>query len=250
MNDQIRLLIQLQKIDSALFSIETEIEQLPVRLGGARSRMNEVKGACEEIIARYEKAEKKKRQKESELEDYEEKISRLKAKSTEVKTNKEYEAHLKEIRNFEEKKDSIEDEILSAMEVLDTITGEVDREKMKLGEVEEQFRQEERALEDEKNRLNDQMDIYRKQRQDLTAGIEKELYDQYMSVLKRSGGLAVVQTKNEVCLGCHTNIPPQLFSDIRSRDDIYTCYHCHRFLFFDETPESPEVARHEEGNAS
>jgi predicted nucleic acid-binding Zn-ribbon protein len=244
-----RLLIQLQKIDSALFSIKTEIEQLPVRLGSSRARLNEGKNACERIVTRYEKAEKEKRQKESELEEYEDKISKLKSKSTEVKTNKEYEAHLKEIRNFEVKKYNLEDEILSVMEVLDAITGEVDREKMKLREVEEQFQREERDLEDEKNRLNDEMGTYRKQREDLTAGIEKDLYDQYMSVLKRSGGLAVVQTKNEVCLGCHTNIPPQLFSDIRSSDGIFTCYHCNRFLFYEDTPDSPEVARNEEGKA-
>lgn len=249
MNDQLRLLIQLQKIDSALFSIETEIEQLPIRLRSTRTRLNEAKGACDEIVARCEKAEKKKKQKEIELEECEEKIRSLKAKSMEVKTNKEYEAHLKEIGNFEERKYSIEDEILSVMEVLDEITGEVDRERMKFREVEEQFRREERVLEEEENRLNEQMQTYRKQREDLMSGIEKELYDQYMIVLKKSGGLAVVQTKNEVCLGCHTNIPPQLFSDIRSSDGIFTCYHCHRYLFFDETPGSPESARHEEGNA-
>ncbi len=237
LNEQLRLLIRLQKIDSALFSMEKEIDMLPERLENSRTRLKEIKGNCEKIIARYEKGEKDKKQKEGELEELEEKISRLKAKSTEIKTNKEYEAHVREIQNFEKSKYDLEDKILSLMEGLDAVTDEVNREKMKLREAEGHFRREEQALENEKKKLDDQTNVYRKQRDEIVAGVDSELYDQYMNALKRSGGLAVVQTKNEVCLGCHTNIPPQLFNDIRTGEAILTCYHCHRFLFYDDAPE-------------
>lgn len=250
MNEQLRLLIRLQKIDSALLSIESEIDMLPGKLENSRTRLKEVKSNCEKIVARYEKGEKEKKQKEVELEEIEEKIGKLKSKSTDIKTNKEYEAHIKEIQNFEKAKYDIEDEILLIMEGLDAITGEVNSEKMKLREVEEQFKREEHALENDKSRLNDQADTHRKQREELVAGIDSELYDQYMNALKRSGGLAVVQTKNEVCLGCHTNIPPQLFNDIRSGKDIFTCYHCYRFLFYNDAPESSGAAGQEEEGAS
>ncbi|TNF52521.1 hypothetical protein EP227_07200, partial [bacterium] len=71
--------------------------------------------------------------------------------------------------------------------------------------------------------------------------LDKELYQQYMTIMKSTGGVAVVQTQNEVCLGCHTNIPPQLYNDIRNTSDIYTCYHCNRFLYFSVSAVASEV---------
>ncbi|HDZ61538.1 MAG TPA: hypothetical protein ENH40_00120, partial [Nitrospirae bacterium] len=41
--------------------------------------------------------------------------------------------------------------------------------------------------------------------------------------------------RKEICKGCNTNIPPQLYNDIRSnKDDIFTCYYCSRFLFYSD----------------
>ncbi|MBI4838497.1 MAG: hypothetical protein HY806_05025 [Nitrospirae bacterium] len=36
-------------------------------------------------------------------------------------------------------------------------------------------------------------------------------------------------------MGCHTNIPPQLFNDIKDNDDILTCCYCHRMLYHETT---------------
>ncbi|MEK7822818.1 MAG: C4-type zinc ribbon domain-containing protein [Nitrospirota bacterium] len=163
-----------------------------------------------------------------------EKINKLKAKSSEIKTNKEYEAHLKEVKTFEDKKYQIEEEILSIMEALDNLAKDMKKEEPKLKKTEEDFRQEEKALEAEKNRLHSEMEIYKIRRKDIVRKIEGEIYEQYMDLTKSTGRVAVVRTVNEVCLGCHTNIPPQLYNDIKDDKDIFTCCYCNRFLFYKE----------------
>ncbi len=234
MNEQLKLLVDLQEIDTAILSIAEEIEALPNKLGKAKARLKEVNTSFEKNKAEYEKTDKKKKQKYDELEEMQEKISKLKAKGSEIKTNKEYEAHLKEIKTFEEKKYQIEEEILSIMEALDNLTKDMKKEEPKLKKAEEEFKQEEKTLEEEKNRLHSGMEAYKLKRKEIVRKIDEEIYEKYMSLTKSAAGLAVVETRNEVCLGCNTNIPPQLYNDIKEDKGIFTCYYCNRFLYYKE----------------
>jgi len=227
LHEQLKLLISLQEVDSAILSIAEEIELLPRRLEKHKAHLKEASASCEKIKAKDGELNKKKKQKYDELEEIEDKINKLKAKSSEIKTNKEYEAHLKEIKTFENNKNRIEEEILSIMETLETLS-----EDKKLKKAEEDFKQKEKVLEEERNRLHSEMEMYKIKRKDVVRKIDGEIYEKYMSRIKNSGGIAVVQTQDEVCLGCHTNIPPQLYNDIKNNEDIFTCYHCNRFLFY------------------
>jgi predicted nucleic acid-binding Zn-ribbon protein len=59
-------------------------------------------------------------------------------------------------------------------------------------------------------------------------------------VLRRYGtirmrrGLAVVAVSNGTCLGCHMNIPPQLYNQLQRADAILTCPQCHRIIYWDQ----------------
>ncbi len=245
MNEQLKLLVDLQEIDTAILSIAEEIEALPIKLSKAKTQLKETNASFEKIKAEYEKADKKKKQKYDELEEMQEKISKLKAKGSEIKTNKEYEAHLKEIKTFEEKKYQIEDEILSIMETLDTLTKDMKKEEPKLKKAEEDFKREEKTLEGEKNRLYSEMESYKFKRKEIVRKIDEETYEKYMSLTKSAGGIAVVETRNEVCLGCNTNIPPQLYNDIKEDKGIFTCYYCNRFLYYKER-EIADISRSKE----
>jgi predicted nucleic acid-binding Zn-ribbon protein len=227
-------LISLQEIDSAILSNTEEIEHLPDKLEKSKILLKEASALFDKIKAESGHSEKIRKQKEGELEELQEKINKLKAKSMEIKTNKEYEAHLKEIQTFEDTRYKIEDDILSSMERLDTLSGDLKSEEVKLKKVEEEFERENKELEKEKDVLNNKMETFKTKRNELVAVIDREIYDDYMSKIKNLGGVAVVQTKNEVCMGCYTNIPPQLFNDIKNTDEIFTCYHCNRFLYYSE----------------
>ena len=69
MNEQLKLLIDLQEIDTAILSIEEEIETLPNKLGKAKAQLKEASASLGRIKAEYEKMEKKKKQKDGELEE-------------------------------------------------------------------------------------------------------------------------------------------------------------------------------------
>lgn len=232
MNEQLKRLIELQKLDSSIISIAEKIESLPGKLEKPRALLKESTTSFQKIKTRLEEINRRKKDKDLELEEVHDKINKLKSKSSEIKTNREYEAHLKEIETFEKKKFQVEDELLSLMEEGETLTGDSKTEELRLKKAEEDFRQHEKLLEEEKKGLYQEMEMYKTKRKDFVAQIDEEIYEQYMSLLKRFGGLAVVKVENEVCLGCNTNVPPQLYNDIKETENIYTCYYCKRFLYY------------------
>lgn len=172
------------------------------------------------------------------MDETQDKIDKLKARSTEIKTNKEYEAHLKEIEGYEKNRYRIEEEILVLMEDIENFSNEViKQEEAKVKKAEEEYKQQEKAQDEEKQKLENELETVKARRNDFASRLDSGTYAQYMNLMKKLGGLAVVPTKNEVCLGCNTNIPPQLYNDIKGSNDIYTCFYCNRFLYFkDDTP--------------
>jgi predicted nucleic acid-binding Zn-ribbon protein len=57
-----------------------------------------------------------------------------------------------------------------------------------------------------------------------------------MGLIESSGGIAVTEVKEEVCQGCNMNIPPQLYVEIKSNEEIIQCPQCRRILYYKGTP--------------
>ena len=236
MNEQLKFLIALQDVDSSVLVIAEQIESLPGRLDQFKNPLKEANESFKKAQAKNEALKKKKKDKDLKLDEFQDQIDKMKSRSSEIKTNKEYDAHLKEIENFKKNIYQVEDEILSLMEDIENYSSELQEQELKIKKVEGEFKQQEKLIEEERKNLESEMETRKANRDEYVSKIEKRNYDKYNNLLERSGGVAVVRTNNEICLGCNTNIPPQLYNDIKKNEDIYTCYYCKRFLFFKEEP--------------
>jgi hypothetical protein len=239
----LKLLIGLQEIDSSILSLLEKIDALPIELEKFKAPLRKTREAFEKFKKQAASLEKKKKDKDIELDEMQDKVQKLRARSGDIKTNKEYEAHLKEIERFEQKRIQIEDEILAIMEELESFAEETKKEEEKVKQAEKEFQEQEKRLAEEKKMLETELESFKSRRKEFTARLDPEIYNQYKVLLKRLGGTAVVETRNEVCMGCNTNIPPQLYNEIRETGNMYTCYYCKRFLYFKEpvkTESSPD----------
>lgn len=234
MHEQLKFLIELQEIDSAILSMAERIEQLPRTLNKFKAPLKEANDLLQKSKTKYEVLNKKKKDRNMQLDDIQDKINKLKSRSNEIKTNKEYNAHLKEIEVFGKNIYKIEDEILAIMEEVEAFDKIFIEEEMKVKKAEDEFKHQEKILLEEQQKLQVELEKEKARRNDFASRIEKEYYAQYMVLLKRLGDKAVAETKNEMCHGCNTNIPPQLYNDIRKSERIYNCFYCNRFLYFVE----------------
>lgn len=234
MNEQIRLLVELQKLDSRIIRKDALIKTIPTRISAAEKPLNEALSNSETHRKQAEEAEKKKREKERELDDTHERIKKLKARTADVKDNKAYQALLKEIETAERESSAIEDQILELMERVEQegrkLKGAgkaLEAEKQKV----EEFR---KKLEGEVREAEEELNSLREKRAALASQLEDDTYRLYMTLLELTRGLAVVEARDEVCQGCNMNIMPQLFVELKKNESIIQCPQCRRILYHSE----------------
>ena len=243
MNEQLKFLIELQELDSAIISMAEKIELIPRKLEQFKSPLKEANELFQKTKTKYSALSKKKKDKDLQLDEIQDKINKLKSRSCDIKTNKEYEAHLKEIQGFGKNMSKIEDEILVIMEEIEAFEKELKEEESKVKKAEEDYNLQEKILGEEQKKLQAELDTEKAKRKDFVSRLENEYYTQYMNLMKRYGDKVVVETRNEICLGCNTNIPPQLYNDIKKGDVLYNCFFCKRFLYMKPLPASAEQAK-------
>lgn len=237
MQEDIRLLIELQETDSVIIRKKNIVDSLPSKLSSAEKSFKEFQSLYEKENAKCDLFEKKKKDREREIEDTNERIKKLKARAAEIKTNKEYQAHLKEIETIEKERYAIEDEILSIMEAIEAAAKEVKAEEIKLraekGKVEAFRKEVEKEIAEAEKELED----LKVRRIAIADKIDSDAYGNYMSLLEKCNGLAVVEARDEICQGCNMNIPPQMFVELRKNAEIIQCLQCERILYWKEKNE-------------
>jgi hypothetical protein len=230
--EQLERLIELQQIDSKILDKKRMIDEIPLRISEAEFPLKESQTAIDKIKQRHDSLELKKRSKERELDDINEKIKKLKARTTEIKTNKEYQAHLKEIESVEKERNNVEDEILIVMEELDTSSKEIELGEAKFRTEKDKIGALEKKLESEMLEAERELLPLKEARSKIVGVIDEEIYKQYITLFESCNGVAVTEAKDEICLGCNMNIPPQLFVEIKKDEEIFHCPQCRRILYY------------------
>ena len=93
--DELRLLIDIQELDVELHTIRKDKDRMPRLIGFAGEEMREYQVVRDEAKAVLDSAMREKRDLEAELQTEGEHLERLKLRSSEIKDNKAYFAHLK-----------------------------------------------------------------------------------------------------------------------------------------------------------
>lgn len=232
MTEDLKFLIELQEIDSSTVKKMEIIDAIPRKVSLVEQPLRDAQSAHQRLKNNLDALAKKKKEKEGLLDDVNEKIKKLKARTTDIKTNKEYQALLKEIEAAEKERNEVEDEILILMESVDSANREAREQEAKVRAEEEKRETFKRKLEAEIAEVEKDLGGLRIRREGLVSGIDGELYALYSQLLEAKRGLAIVEAKDEVCRGCNMNIPPQLFVEIKKNEKIFQCPQCNRILYW------------------
>ena len=232
MDEQLQLLVDLQKLDTNILAFRRKIVSMPSHIAAEEASYKEALKAFETIRQQQLSLEKKKKDKERQVDDVSEKIKKLRARSSEIKTNKEYQANLKEIEAFESEIRSIEDDVLSVMEALETVSKNADTENARLAAVKTKTDSLNKEREAEIRLVEQELQSVIEQRNSLASKVDPELYTRYINLLRASRGLAVAEVIKEICQGCNMNVPPQLFVEIKSSGTLFQCPQCRRILYY------------------
>jgi predicted nucleic acid-binding Zn-ribbon protein len=237
LQNQLELLKQLQKIDSAISITEhnrsvypNEVEQLERELERKSQRAEKEKVLLEEI-------QKEKVRKEQSLALEGERLRKSQDRLLSVKTNKEYQAALKEIDDIKQGCNDLETEVLVIMEKADALTRAIKEQEIEDQTWKQEFEKKKEALQTEIKKSDLELGTQKKMRTEAVQGVQPDLVKKYDVLIQRRQGVAVVSIQDGLCQGCNMNIPPQKILEIRkSNNAIMNCPYCNRILYFDEEP--------------
>ena len=232
MDEELSHLIILQKIDTRLLRNKAELAGIPARLAETERVLDEARAREAQYNARLEGLRKKKKTRDGDLEDSLNRIKTLKSKVSEVKTNVEYQARLKEIDAAHASARKIEDEILVIMEEIEGM--EPDRKAVEAAflDANAEWEKTKRVVEESGKAIEAENADLIAERAEAVKLIGSELYGRYRHLMGTRHGLALARVENGICKGCHMTIPPQLFNEVRSSTKILSCSECGRMLYY------------------
>jgi predicted nucleic acid-binding Zn-ribbon protein len=233
LREQLTLLIELQKTESAAGRLVARKKDLPDRIN---SLEEEFKAFCAEMDAehgRLEDLRKCRREKDGQLQAGQDTLKRTRERLYEVKTNKEYQSMLKEIETFETKNSKMEDEIITLLDELERLEAVLEKRDSQLETHRLRFEGEKKTLEKELNSLAGELTVCLRKTDDLKKNIPADILRKYEQIKGVGKGLAVVSVWKEVCDGCHMSIPPQLYNELQKSTDLITCPNCNRIIYWE-----------------
>ncbi|MFA6378460.1 MAG: C4-type zinc ribbon domain-containing protein [Candidatus Omnitrophota bacterium] len=232
--DQIKMLVELQKIDAEFYEHQNSLKEKPAKIEELKEAFERKKMFFHELEEKVKKKQLERKEREGDLQVKEGDIAKVNSQLSLLKTNKEYKAKLTEIENLKADKSIIEEKILILFDEVDTLTAKSHKEKEMLAQEEKKFLEEKAKIEDEIKQLDDRAKVLESQRQQKAKDIQPKFLNQYERILKGKEGLALVPVQHNACGGCYMNVPPQIVNAIKTHENLVYCESCARILYTEE----------------
>ncbi len=240
MKEQLDLLWELQKIDLTLQEIRKERERYPREM----ERLDEKQGIEKERVKqereKIESLEKERRQKEGHLGLEQEKVKRAEGKMFEVKTNKEYQALLKEIEVIKESNSREEEEILRLMDEIEEVKKDLSKREKEMAATLGKIDAEKGVIQ---TGISESEVLWKREsarRESLSKQLDSSLFRLYSTLREKRQGIGMVAVKRETCQGCFVNVPPQMFIEVQKNNALVRCPNCNRILYWEDRSEKKE----------
>lgn len=226
--------------------IHTQRRKIPERLQTVEIPVREAKQLLQETNAALEILVKERRSHEKDLDAHETHTEKMKSRLSELKSNKEYQAHLFEIEVANKKKGDFEEKILLCMEKIEQLQRTAKEAQEKLSVVETAFAQEKKVSDVLEKKLSTELADLESQQEAHSAHVEKGLLRRYNGIKAARKDQALAEIKDGTCSGCRLQLAPQLISEVKRSEDLQTCPYCRRMLYWEGqipvvAPPEPEL---------
>jgi predicted nucleic acid-binding Zn-ribbon protein len=244
LKDEIKLLAQLQECDNRIRDILSRKEIGPRRLQELMDEMKANDLKLQELADQQDLSKKERRKIEQEVQELDSRIEKSHVKLSNIKSNKEYAAALKEIEDLKKLKFDTEDKIIHVMEKIEETEKEIGGQIQAVQDLKAKSDKTRKEVEKELLLLDRDLKGLEQNRDDLVQVLDQDLWKRYLFLKERRGGLAVTSVIGGVCQTCHMGLPPQKFNELLKGDAIMSCPYCHRIIYWGEDKDfqSPQEA--------
>jgi predicted nucleic acid-binding Zn-ribbon protein len=240
MNPDLQKLIELDKVSQEIARLKDEIASLPKRVAEIETKLSTAKAQVEAANTAIKNHEANKRKLESDIQDWQQKISKFREQSLAVKTNEQYKALMHEIEFAQKHINDCEEQILVGMDAAEGFANSLKAAetelKFEIAEVEKEKAHARAVTTEDEKKLSE----LNQQRQTLREGVDPSMFAHYERVAgKRKGAIAAAF--DHKCSACNVMLRPQKYNELLSNSELVTCDSCGRILYHDASRQ-PEAA--------
>ena len=236
LKDQLNKLIQLQQIDSRIYTLtKKKEEEIPAAKEKISEEFHAKKQALESFKEKVKQLQIKKKDRELDLVSKEESVKKAQAQLYQLKTNKEYQAKLTEIASLKADVSLLEEQVLKALEELEKSEAQYKQEATNLAEEENKFKQEEATIKKEEDDIAVELQTLTDSRVTHSREVESDISEVYGRLLQTRSGLAIAPVNsNNSCGACYIQVTHQRINEIKMYSDLVYCESCLRILYIPE----------------
>ena len=231
--EQIISLVDLQQIEIETSRVETKINNVDQRLGKLDDRLRDFKQVIEKQESVIAELNQKYREYETDVRMNLDAIKKSEAKLSSVKTNKEYQAFLKEIDDLKEKNSKLEDDMIEFLDRIEEAENTLNSKLAEYSELQARLNNERETIQKETEEGKRQLENLDARLKTVAAGIDAGLLATYNKVKSlQSNAIGIVAVTDAVCQGCNMNIPPQMYNELQRGDSLKKCPICDRIIYW------------------
>lgn len=235
MDEKLNVLLEIQSVDIRLDEIKREKRRIPVGMEKLEEDFNLLKAATERDQMALKELKDYMKKTENELEETEIKLKKSMLRLNDVKSNKEYQAILKEIEEIKEINSEKEEKVIIWMEDIEIQEKEFAESNIKWEKYEKEYKRKEDEFINKNKELNQEEQQLNDERIKLSDKVDKDLLKRYDRLRLNLKNEVVVRVRDSVCYGCHLGIPPQQYNDLIKTNSMQSCPNCNRIIYWEES---------------
>lgn len=225
-------LLVLQDRDRKLRQLLQETRDIPARKHLIESRLKANKDAHQQAQEELKKNLAQIKAVELEIETVKDTIKKYRTQQGQIKSNDQYRALEREIREQMGRVRELEEREIVLMEQSESLKKIVSEREAELKKEEDAVEGDTKILDERLANIQSEVAEARKNREEMTQGIDESWLSRYTRIFNNKGDFALVPVENGTCGGCHMKVPPQLVQDAKRGDAMVSCSYCGRLLYW------------------
>ncbi len=234
MREEMSHLICLQDCDNKIGHILSKKNEGPLKIKRLENELGVIEKEHQKELERFEALKKSGRDIDRETQDLDVKIEKSKIRLSNIKSNKEYRAVLKEIDDLEKAKFQREEKSLQIMEEIEMLRKRCQDNEKEVVEGRKKLDLEKNEVQTELKALDEELRLFEEKRTLFSQTVEQDLLKKYLLLKERKQGQAISPVSQAVCQVCHMRIPPQMYNELIRGDALLSCTNCGRIIYWAE----------------
>lgn len=231
MNNYLKQIVELSNIDKEIESFTPRLESINAKLRNEEEKIEELKQEIANIDASLDELKIQKRQNNTHIAEFSEKIKDCQKKYANIKTEKEAQALKLEEEIAKEQLGAANDEIERLEKIENAKKADKEDKQTALEQITKSIQEIKEETSKQTAAINEQMNKVYEKKQALTLKIDTKVLSFYEKIKNWAKNTAVVPVKKQACYGCFMRIDDTTYNKILKDDEINTCPHCGRIVY-------------------